>query len=441
MALFGFSDITFSKGVSERRGPLAALVGNEFKTTTLRYPLDVGNADKAHYIVIYIRKQKASKLGGSELSGGNDAFQKSSASLQAGAEQQIRGALSSATSSVQNMSKNFGTEILGKINSGLNQINTSTNGALSGITSAISGAAGGAVASLNNLFAKTSVSMTGSQQETTAFIDTSIKKITGGSSGFLRTTRLTTDAIALYMPDTLNYDYSQGFDTPSIGGEMLGKIATAGKAAAEQLDKEGGSSTLKTAGNAAATKLGEGASKLAGKFLGSEKSAQLGFTAVTGKVNNPMLELVYSAPDFRTFDFAFTFYPRDEREALEAQRIIERLRFHQAPELADLSLYLIPPSEFDIKFYYAGAENPNIPPIAEGCVLQSMQVNYAPNGFSAYEVPGENKPALGRTGMPVAIQLTLSFKETTFLTKADFNSGSSANLGPMEYRGGDGGFA
>jgi len=420
MALFGFSDITFSKGVSERTGPLAALVSNEFKTTTLRYPLDVGNADKAHYIVIYIRKQKASKLGGSELSGGNDAFQKSSASLQAGAEQQIRGALSSATSSVQNMSKNFGTEILGKINSGLNQINTSTNGALSGITSAISGAAGGAVASLNNLFAKTSVSVTGAQEETTAFIDTSIKKITGGSTGLLRTTRLTTDAIALYMPDTLNYDYQQGFDTPSIGGELLGQIATAGKAAAEQLEKDGGSSTTKAAGAAILTKIGQvGAQAVGGKTGG------LGFTAVTGKVSNPMLELVYTAPQFREFNFEFTFYPRDEREALEAQRIIERLRFHQAPELADLSLYLIPPSEFDIKFYYAGAENPNIPPIAESCVLQSMQVNYAPNGFSAYEVPGENKPALGRTGMPVAIQLTLSFKETTFFTKADFRDDSN----------------
>jgi hypothetical protein len=425
MALFGFSDITFSKGVSERTGPLSSLVSNEFKTTTLRYPLDVGNADKAHYIVIYIRKQKASKTGGSELSGGNASFEQSRESLQAGAEQQIRGALSSATSSVQNVSKNFGSEILGKINSGLNQINTSTNGALSGITSAISGAAGGAVSGLNNLFGKTSVSMTGSQAETTAFIDTSIKKITGGSTGLLRTTRLTTDAIALYMPDTLQYDYQQGFDTPSIGGETLGQIATAGKSLAEQADKDGGSAATKAAGNALATKIGEKLSKVGGKLTGSEKSAQLGFTAVTGKVSNPMLELVYTAPQFREFNFEFTFYPRDEREALEAQRIIERLKFHQAPELADLSLYLIPPSEFDIKFYYAGAENPNIPPIAEGCVLQSMQVNYAPNGFSAYEVPGENKPALGRTGMPVAIQLTLSFKETTFFTKSDFRDDSN----------------
>jgi hypothetical protein len=52
--------------------------------------------------------------------------------------------------------------------------------------------------------------------------------------------------------------------------------------------------------------------------------------------------------------------------------------------------------------------------------LEKIDVNYAPNGFSAYEVPGENQPSLGRTGMPVAINLQLSFKETTYLTKADF---------------------
>lgn len=165
-----------------------------------------------------------------------------------------------------------------------------------------------------------------------------------------------------------------------------------------------------------------------GKITGSPEAAKIGFTAVTGKVQNPMLEMIYKSPNFRTFQFDFTFYPRDEKEALEAQRIIERLRFHQAPELIqDAQGFLVPPSEFDIKFYYAGAQNPNIPPIST-CVLTSMDVNYAPNGFTAYEVPGENVPSLGRTGMPVAIQVTLQFQETTYLTKADFRNDRSSGV-------------
>jgi hypothetical protein len=144
--------------------------------------------------------------------------------------------------------------------------------------------------------------------------------------------------------------------------------------------------------------------------------------AATGRVQNPMLEMIYKSPNFRTFQFDFTFYPRDEREALEVQRILERLRFHQAPELMpNAGGFLIPPSEFDIKFYNSGKENPNIPQIAT-CVLVSLDINYAPNGWAAYETPGENNPSLGRTGMPVSIQATLQFQEMTYLTKADFRS-------------------
>ena len=55
------------------------------------------------------------------------------------------------------------------------------------------------------------------------------------------------------------------------------------------------------------------------------------------------------------------------------------------------------------------------------CALP-IYINYAPNGWSAYEMPGEDKPQLGRTGMPSAIQMTLQFKETSFLTKSSFRT-------------------
>ena len=60
--------------------------------------------------------------------------------------------------------------------------------------------------------------------------------------------------------------------------------------------------------------------------------------------------------------------------------------------------------------------NPNIDKIST-CVLTNMSVDYAPKGFHAYEVGGENDAKLGRTGMPVGIGLSLSFMETQILTK------------------------
>jgi len=422
MALFGLSDISFNKGSSARTGPLADLVDSQFKQNTYRYPLDIGNADKAHYMVIYIRQQKATAFGGTTVE--DSVFDKSSVASQEGAKAQIFGSIDKAAASAQSMAGNFGSEILGKINSGLGQINSATNGALSGITSAVSSAAGGAVGGINNLFAQARVSFGGAQAQTQAVIDTSIKKITNKS--LLQTTKLTTDAVALYMPDTLNYSYQQAYDQLSLGGEMLGQVAAAAKSTADEYETEGGSAAVNSLAKSGANVLGKKLADTLGKITGSPEAAKIGFTAVTGKVQNPMLEMIYKSPNFRTFQFDFTFYPRDEKEALEAQRIIERLRFHQAPELIqDAQGFLVPPSEFDIKFYYAGSQNPNIPPIST-CVLVSMDVNYAPNGFTAYEVPGENVPSLGRTGMPVAIQVTLQFQETTYLTKADFRNDRSS---------------
>jgi hypothetical protein len=91
--------------------------------------------------------------------------------------------------------------------------------------------------------------------------------------------------------------------------------------------------------------------------------------------------------------------------------------FHQAPEVLTSSFgrYLVPPSEFDIQFFYNGQENPNIPKVST-CVLTGISVDYAPNGFASYETL-LNSPERGGTGMPVAIRMDLSFKETEIITK------------------------
>jgi hypothetical protein len=409
MALFGFSDISFNKSSGNRIGPLSSLSDNsQFERTTLRYPLDVGNTDKSHYVIFYIREQKDSSYKRTQVSDFSD-----------GGKILPLGDITDP----QKLATNYGNELMGKINNGLNQFNQKTGGILSGITSGISKAAGGIIggitSGIGNIFGQANISLGGGSIASQALIDNSIKRITGGSLNFLRTTKLTTDAIALYMPDTLQYTYAQSYDQLNLGSEAGGQLLAAGKSIADAYERggaaEAGGAVAKTGAETAKQIVGTGAAKL----LGSGQTGQA-ILAATGRVQNPMLEMVYKSPNFRTFQFDFTFYPRDEREALEVQRILERLRFHQAPELVpNAGGFLIPPSEFDIKFYYAGKENNNIPQIAT-CVLATLDINYAPNGWAAYETPGENNPALGRTGMPVSIQATLQFQEMTYLTKADY---------------------
>ena len=385
MSFFGLGDIKFNKQRDKGFGPLSALdEKQEYKYNTFRYPLDVGNYDKGHYMIIYILAQDATKSTAPPLA--------QDAPLAFG-KQTIANSNGNDFAPSHLITKNLATAktAVNKVNSGV----VSTKGSIFN----------GDIRSFS----------------TDAVVDNSIKKITDKGPGFLRKTTRTTDAIALYMPDTLQFDYSQNYQSQSPGKEILGQAVANAPGVVDKI-KDGDF----VGGLEGAARSGAGRvllESLAGA-TGSGDSARLGLFAATGKVLNPMLEMLYSAPEFRSFQFDFLFYPRSEAEGLEVQKLMERLRYHQAP---DLSLndsgqndgLLIPPSEFEISFYYGGSENPNIPQIGQ-CVLEKIQLNYAPQGFTANEVPGENKPTLGRTGMPVAIQMTLNFREITYLTKFDF---------------------
>jgi len=385
MGLFTLTDIIFNKNAKGRIGASSKqLVGSSYDYNTFRYPLDIGNYDKGHYMVIHINEQTKTQFPGTQASD-DPTVVRNTKSLQA-----MRGAtnIGGGVSTLTNSS--VGQSILNGVNNVTDTLATS----LPGETGRFIGEA---------------------TRGATNYLTDSIKSI--NPENFLRTVRRTTDTIAFYMPDTLQFTYNQTYSDLQLGGEIPSALLAAASSVAD---------TMKSNPSGASEQIGRNLSP----FLASYAAKKIGntgralFTAGTGLVENPMLELIYTSPSFRTFQFVFNLTPRDEKEALEVQKILERLRFHQAPEIkSDTGGYfLIPPSEFDIKFFYAGKENPNIPSIST-CVLDSIDINYTPNGFSSFEVPGENEPSLGRTGMPVSIQLTLGFKETQILTKDDFTPG------------------
>ena len=236
----------------------------------------------------------------------------------------------------------------------------------------------------------------------------------------LNRTVLTNESIVLYMPDTLNFDSRQTYTDLQPGKELLGQALAVGpellsKFKAGDFKGMAGSAIKSGVGMMAASKLLEAVTR---PFGDSSATRSLGLFAQFGQVINPMLEMIYVSPEPRNFQFEFMFYPRSESEAQQVLQIIELFRFHAAPELGGTGM-LIPPSEFDMKFFYRGKENPNIPPIGT-CVLKDVQTNYAPKGFATYESLSDT-PTKGGTGMPVAITMSLAFTETTYLTKEDFS--------------------
>ena len=392
MPIFNLTDITF-KAPTSGSGPLASLAGSKYDLNTYKYPIDLGSTDKAHYMVININEQGKTQFPG-QLSGDKPTVVQNflNTGVSAQGVQLVNGPAAEAFGkAINNLTATGGTEI-------------------NALTEKITPAFGATGAGQTALFAA------GAGKEGLKIFTTSVNNVVG-KPNFTRTIRRITDTVALYMPDTLPFTYTQNYDTPQIGGGVFATLAAGGSSLLDAINKN--------KGNPGA--MGASVMQNLSPFIANAIAQSTGgvgkvlFAAATGVVQNPMLEVLYSSPAFRSFQFDFMFYPRSEKEATEVQNIIDRLRFHQAPEVlsAGNGFFLIPPSEFDIRFMYNGKENPNIPKIST-CVLESIFTDYAPSGFSAYEVPDEPAAAKGRTGMPVAIRLTLQFRETEIMTKTSY---------------------
>jgi hypothetical protein len=136
-------------------------------------------------------------------------------------------------------------------------------------------------------------------------------------------------------------------------------------------------------------------------------------SAATGLAANPKKEQVFSGVDFRTFQVEYNFFPRSATEAENVQRIIKQFKYHMHPEFKDSNNFLyVYPSEFDIFYYQNGKENLNIHRHTS-CVLTEMSINYTPNGaFTTFE-----------NGMPTQINVQMSFRELSLLTKDKIEDG------------------
>ena len=382
MALFSLTDIKFNSD-----GPRTFQPQKSFDLNNKRYPSDLGAADKAHYMMFQIYIQDRTQFAKNYAEG----------DLRSTAVVNRASAPGTTVDQAIGTVYTLGKELFD-----------------SAVSKAFVPSTDFELANLG-LQSETSIALASAALDAGKEISNRLK-----SGNLFRTTKRITDTIALYMPDTLNFQYSQSYSDTSITKEagILGQIAQAGASAIDGYKNGGALGTVRNL------------SPFASEALSQLKGGDLAFTALsslTGGIlaKNPQLELIYSAPAFRSFNFQFMFYPRDEKEASEVIDIIELFKFHQAPEIlvGSYGRFLVPPSEFDIRFMYNGQINPNIPTVST-CVLESIDVDYAPNGFAAYETGNDNTPIKGKTGMPVAIRLDLRFKEVEILTKRYFDNKS-----------------
>ena len=136
----------------------------------------------------------------------------------------------------------------------------------------------------------------------------------------------------------------------------------------------------------------------------------------TGAILNPNLEMLFSGPSLRSFDFTFKLSPRDANEATQVRKIIRFFKQGMSVKTSSSNVFLKAPNIFTIRyqtFNTNGEEilHPSLNIIKE-CALKSCDVQYTPDGtYMTYEDPYRTM---------TSYQLTLSFGELDPIYDSDY---------------------
>ena len=235
-----------------------------------------------------------------------------------------------------------------------------------------------------------------------------------GVQSLFNNTKRITDSVAIYLPPNVEDNTTATYNDFRTG--LAGFLAATGINVADQSAEE----ITKSLVDASGTLLGEGAKKAVSEIsemaLGAEGTKEV-INKAFGVADNPYMEVLFDAMGLRTFTYNFVFAPRNEKESLEVQKIIQLFRFHMAPELrGGQSRFLGLPSQFDIHYMYLSKEGSAMENLfynkISTCVLQQCNVNYTPNGVKSF-----------KDGGPTQMTMSLQFKEVELLTKDKINEG------------------
>ena len=169
--------------------------------------------------------------------------------------------------------------------------------------------------------------------------------------------------------------------------------------------------------------VGDAATSIAESFEGNKKAlaaviagmaagGQQLLTRTTGAIANPNMELLFGGPSLRTFSFQFLLAPRDKDEAMTVIKILRFFKQGMAPIRTKSRLFMKSPHTFKLSYRNSdGKEHKYLNKFKE-CALQSLGVDYAPNGqYSTYE-----------DGVMTAYQMTMTYSELNPIYNDDYGN-------------------
>jgi hypothetical protein len=192
--------------------------------------------------------------------------------------------------------------------------------------------------------------------------------------------------VGLYMPENFSLSTSVDYDSNSTLAAAMGALPILG-------------SVIK-----AGTNVAEGGGNDAMKLMLNR----------AGYVFNPNRQILFQGVEFRDFEMAFTFTPYSAGEQQQVKNIIEKFRMYASPKKntqIGTNMFWVPPALFEIKFKQGGQENENLPKLKR-CVIESVDVNYTPNGWTTFA-----------DGAPVQTTMNIKFKEIALIGRDDIKEG------------------
>lgn len=133
---------------------------------------------------------------------------------------------------------------------------------------------------------------------------------------------------------------------------------------------------------------------------------------------NSNLELLFTGPQLRSFNFQFKMSARSQKEADEIKKIIKFFKYHMSVRKGD-TLFLKAPRAFKIE-YKTGGESTLHPGIGriKTCALQNFGVDYTPLGsYATYE-----------DGTMVSYTLNMQFQEILPIYDGDYTTADTIGL-------------
>lgn len=168
--------------------------------------------------------------------------------------------------------------------------------------------------------------------------------------------------------------------------------------------------------------------------LGTLGIGEKSIGAIMGSTTNPLTTLHFGGVDLRSFTFNWQLFPRSQQEATDIRDIVRTVKSKILPKIQSLKpggsasgiaeltssslgrAYLKYPSVVFINLL--GVDESHFPKF-KVCMCNNISIDYAENG---------SIPTIAQGGVPMGINIGMSFSELEIQTAEDYGSGSGGSF-------------